>query len=480
MQSFRLIGSISRLVLFLAIVTGAIHADEISRPNILILLGDDIDRDTLGPWGGEAMTPHLDKLAADGIRFDNIYANVAMCAPFRQELYSGRTVWRTRAMPNHSRSVKGTKSLPHYLRPLGYRVGLLGKSHIGPKECYPFDRLGDLPKKEDANPLALKVAHDYIAEARDAGDPFCLVIASHDGHGPYTNGDPSAYDEPTLSLDADTIDTPIYRKDLARHFAEITHLDALLGQLRDLLAKEKLTDNTLVLFCSEQGNAFPFGKWTCFNDGLASGVVAALPGKIPAGTSCSQLSWIADIVPSLVEAARGEIAEGDFDGKSQWSNFVGGDESIHEYAYGAFINCNIIDNRKRIFPIRSIRDKRYSLIWSPRGTSEITSNTTLSQALEWIEAGEKTKGETNTAGSWVLAAKKSNSKADVAIVKRLHHRPEWALYDRESDTEELTNLISDPKAAPVLERMRGELKIWLESWGDADPVATEESFVKRR
>ena len=105
------------------------------HPNIVILLGDDIDRDTLGPWGGEAITPHLDQLAAEGVKFNRCYATVAMCAPFRQELYSGRTPWRTGAMPNHSQSSKDTKSLPHYLKPLGYRVALLGKGHIGPQEA---------------------------------------------------------------------------------------------------------------------------------------------------------------------------------------------------------------------------------------------------------------------------------------------------------------------------------------------------------
>ncbi|CAE7761404.1 unnamed protein product, partial [Symbiodinium microadriaticum] len=190
------------------------------HPNILILIGDDIDRDTLGPWGGAARTPHLDRLAKEGMRLDAVYANVAMCAPFRQELYSGRTAWRTRAMPNHSKSVEGTKSLPHYLEPLGYRVGLLGKTHIGPKDAYPFDYLGDVSKKEDGNPQLVKRATQYITQARDAGKPFCLVVASHDGHGPYTTGDPSQYDAATLPLEKDKIDTPAYRREFQQHLAE--------------------------------------------------------------------------------------------------------------------------------------------------------------------------------------------------------------------------------------------------------------------
>ena len=91
------------------------QVDAAAPPNILILLGDDIDKTSLGPWGGQAHTPHLDQLARDGVRLDCVYANVAMCAPFRQEFFSGQCAWRTGAMPNHSKSVAGTKSLPHYL-----------------------------------------------------------------------------------------------------------------------------------------------------------------------------------------------------------------------------------------------------------------------------------------------------------------------------------------------------------------------------
>lgn len=452
---------------------------EADRPNILILLGDDIDRDSLGPWGGQAQTPNLDQLAREGMRLDRVYCNVAMCAPFRQELYSGRCVWRTRAMPNHSRSVPGTKSLPHYLKPLGYRVGLLGKRHIGPKECYPFDNVGSLSKQENANPQAVKLARGYMTAAREAGQPFCLVVASHDAHGPYTTGDPSRYDPQELSLNADAIDTRAYRRELVQHYAEITNLDELLGQLRAVLAEEQLANNTLVLFCSEQGNAFPFSKWTCFDDGLATGVVASLPGVIPQGKSNTQLMWLADIAPTLLRAAGGQPQPQDFDGRSQWTNLTGGNEEVHQYAYGAFTNCNIIDNRERIFPIRSVRDQRYTLIWSPRHAEGITSNTTLTQALNWLENG-RTKGRPDTAGSWVLKAKKTKQQSDDRLVERLHHRPEWALYDRQADSEELENLIDKPELAPEVVRLKGALRAWLKRWDDANPVATERGFVKQK
>ena len=244
--------------LFLGDLLTAVDAAD--PPNILILLGDDIDKTSLGPWGGQAHTPHIDQLARDGVRLDCVYANVAMCAPFRQEFFSGQCAWRTGAMPNHSKSTAGTKSLPHYLQPLGYRVGLLGKKHIGPRDAYPFDDLGDLAKDRDANADAVMQAEKYIQKAVRANSPFCLVVASNDGHGPYTHGDRSRYASDTVQTPHDAIGTSQYKQQLGAHLAEVTNLDALLGQLRQILENEDISQNTLVIFCSEQGNAFPFSK----------------------------------------------------------------------------------------------------------------------------------------------------------------------------------------------------------------------------
>ncbi len=455
-------------------------AEDQVRPNIVVLIGDDIDRNSLGTWGGEIKTPHLDQLAADGLRLDRVYANVAMCAPFRQELYSGRVCWRTRAIPNHSRSVEGTQSIPHYLRPLGYQVGLAGKSHVGPQSAYPFDKLGgDMDKKLDNNALLLEKATAYATAARDEQKPFCIYIAANDGHGPYTTGDPSQYDASALTVPDDAIDTKEYRAELVAHYAEVTNLDKLLGDVRAMLKREGLADNTLVMYCSEQGSAFPFGKWTCYDDGLSSGVVMALPGLIPAGEVCDEICWMADFTPTFIEAAGGSVDPADFDGRSQWQNFTNPNESqaIHEYAYGAFTNCNIIDNRDRIFPIRSIRDSRYSLIWCPLGGGEdITSNTTLTKALVMLD-GTPAK-QPNTASSWVRKMQAVGRPRQEKLVNRLHQRPEWALYDRQTDPHELKNLIDDADSAEVADRLKNALSAWLEKWGDADPVATEKSFVK--
>lgn len=461
------------LVVFLLSLTSLL-AD---RPNFIFILGDDINRDNVGCYGGgvKCKTPHMDKLAADGVRFSKAYTSVAMCAPFRQELYSGRTPWRTKTLLNHSTSTADTKSLPHYLMPLGYRVALLGKGHIGPKKAYPFERLGDT----DDNEVFLERAKKFVAECHDKETPFCLIIASHDAHAPFTNGDSSVYEPSKLKLPPYWIDTPEFRNSLPGYLAEVTHFDSLVGEVRRHLDDTNLSKNTVLFACTEQGSQFPFAKWTCFDNGLHTGLIAYAPGRIPSGHVSDELLWMCDIAPTIVDLAGGQSTPRDFDGKSQLANLTGRPTRVHDYVFGAFSNKGIIDNRERIYPIRSVRDGRFSLIYSPKSTG-ITSNVTLTQALQLIEdspTSTNPRGKQVTVdgvASWVTT--KGNNHP---LVRQLNHRPKFALYDLKHDPYELHNLSEDPGHQETLRRMKAALLEFLELQGDADPVKTEAMARKR-
>lgn len=443
------------------------------RPNFIFVLGDDINRDNLGCYGGgvTCRTPHLDRLAAEGVRFAKAYTSVPMCAPFRQELFSGRTPWRTRAFLNHSKSTADTRSLPHYLKPLGYRVALLGKTHIGPKSCYPFEYLGDT----NDNEVFLKKATAFIRSCQQEFVPFCLMIASHDAHSPFTNGDASAYPPGQLKIPPYWIDTPELRQALPPYLAEVSNFDALVGEVREFLDQSELAQNSFLFACTEQGSQFPFAKWTCFDNGLHTGLLAYAPGRIPKGHVSDELFWMCDLAPTLLELAGGTINPAAFDGRSQAANLRGEKARVHDHIFGAFSNKGIIDNQDRIFPIRCVRDGRYSLIWSP-ATKGITSNVTLTGALARLKAGGETRESkaVHPAESWVVA-----KGPDDPMVRKLFHRPEFALYDLEKDPYELTNLAHDPAHAGALARLKTALMDHLRKHGDDDPVKTEHALTKK-
>ena len=106
------------LLTVLALPPCLAKTSESPKPTIVFILADDMNRDAWGIYGSvDCKTPNIDQLASDGLRLDRAYFSVFMCAPYRQELYSGRSPWPTGTLPNHSTSKLGTKSIPHYLKP---------------------------------------------------------------------------------------------------------------------------------------------------------------------------------------------------------------------------------------------------------------------------------------------------------------------------------------------------------------------------
>ena len=440
------------------------------RPNIIFVFADDVSRDTWGAYGSvDCKTPHIDRLAREGVRFDRAYCAVAMCAPFRQELFSGRSPWRTKAMPNHSTSSKDTRSIPHYLKPLGYDVHLIGKTHIGPKACYPFTyhEHGRGSRTANNNPDYLRTAGEIMDRHLKDNQPFCIFIASNDGHAPFTTGDPSAYQANKLTIPPYWIDVPELRQTLVDYYAEITNFDSLVGDLRAALEKRKLWDNTIFMVCSEQGSQLPFAKWTCYDNGLRTGLIAHWTAITKAGHVAEDLVSISDLAPTLVEAAGGRFKAEDFDGKSFLRMLKGESQTNHEFIMGAFINRHITDNKERVYPIRSLRTKRHALIFNPNFKQQ-TSNLTLSSALAMLNEGAGSDGE--IAAEWVV---KSMSDASLKpIVHKLHHRPEYEFYDLQEDPHELNNLIDDPAHQQSARALKAKLRQRLVELGDADPLTS--------
>ena len=155
--------------------------------------------------------------------------------------------------------------------------------------------------------------------------------------------------------------------------------------MRKELEKRKLWDNTIFMVCSEQGTQLPFAKWTCYDNGLRTGFVMRWAGVTPPGSVVKDSfppqtprppSWKRPEEPLSLAHATGWSFLPLLRGKEL--------EQTRKYVFGAFTNCRIIDNRERVYPIRSIRDRQFSLIYNPNHES-ITSNVSLSQALKMIK-----------------------------------------------------------------------------------------------
>ena len=411
------------------------------RPNILLFVADDMTYNDAGALGNaQVHTPNLDRLAEQGTTFTHTYTATAMCSPTRHMLYTGQYPVRSGAYPNHAKAKPGTKSVVHYLTGLGYRVGLAGKSHVAPEEVYPFEKVAG----RDLDPGRIG---EFIG--RDPRQPFALIVASTEPHQPWSKGDPSRYDAASLELPPWFVDTPETREALTRYYAEITFMDDQLGQVLDLLEEHATHQNTLTMFYSEQGISGPLAKWTLYEAGIRTSVVARWSRRIPAGQTSAALLQINDLLPTWIEAAGGAVPP-EIEGRSMLGLLLEPGPKHRDVVYGIQTTTGIIANLAP-YPIRSIRDERYKLIWNiaheNRFTNLVTEENRDGFYFSWRDAAE-------------------TDAAARALHERYQHRPEFEFFDLAEDPHELTNLADEPEHRGRMEALHAQLQAWMEDQGD--------------
>ncbi|NWK57592.1 sulfatase [Verrucomicrobiaceae bacterium N1E253] len=426
------------VILFLLLCLPLLGAE--SKPNIVYIMADDLTHRDLGCYGGQAHTPHIDALAKQGKRFTQCFQAAPMCSPTRHNIYTGLYPVKSGAYPNHTFAKSGTKSIVHYLKPLGYRVALSGKTHIAPKEVFPFEYSGK--KNPD-----MKAIDELMRDSKSSGKPFCLFACSNEPHTPWDKGDASRYPVDQIKLPPYYVDTPETRKGFAKYLAEITYYDSQVGQILALLDQHGLTENTLVMVTSEQGNSLPFAKWTCYDSGLQSGLVCRWPGVVEAGTSSDALVEFVDFTPTFIDAAGGS-RPATLDGQSLLPLLKGESNEHKDYVYG-IMTTRGIHSGSDYYGIRSVRSKSHKLIVN------------LSPEAEFSNTCMKTK----EFKSWEARAAAGDAHA-ATTVARYKKRPALELYDLTKDPFEMNNIASNPENAPLIAALRTQLETWMNSQGD--------------
>ena len=447
---------IMRLLLMVSVslFTTFIRA-EVSSPNILIIVADDCTYNDLPLYGGQnAKTPNIDVLAARGLTFNQAYLASAMCQPCRSELYSGQYPLSNGCAWNHSASRPDTKSLPHYLRPLGYRVGIAGKVHVKPAQAFPFDGVAGFEKSCVRNPTQshdLAGIREYMSA--DSNSPFCLVVALVEPHVPWVMGDASKYPPGKIKLPANLADTPETRKHFSDYLAEITYMDGQVGDILTTLKDSGLEKDTLVIFTSEQGSQFPGCKWTNWNTGLHTALIASWSDNISEGERTDALVQYADILPTLVDLAGGEKLTS-VDGSSFLEVLKGEKNNHREFAYG--MHNNLPEGPS--YPIRSITDGRFRYIRN------------LSPGELYIEKHLMGGGRFNNPywATWMGSDFIQNPKSYDRI-KRYMLRPAEQLYHTQEEPYELHNIAGDSGYGEIKGKLSSALDLWMTS--QLDPGA---------
>ncbi|WP_236622022.1 sulfatase-like hydrolase/transferase [Novipirellula maiorica] len=411
-----------------------------AKPNFLFIIADDCTFRDIGCYGGQAKTPNIDRLASQGVRMKRCFQAAPMCSPTRHNIYTGLYPVKSGAYPNHTFIKDGVQSVVHHLKPLGYRVALSGKRHISPEEAFPFEYSGK--KNPDMN--AIK---NLFQESSESRTPFCQFICSNEPHAPWNKGDASAYPPADVKLPPYFVDTPKTREEFSKYLAEITYYDDQVGQVLALLKKHNLENNTVVMVVSEQGNSFPFAKWTCYDHGLQSAMIVRWPGKVAAGSQSNAMVEYVDVLPTFLEAAGGDIPDV-LDGKSMLGVLTGKTDHHKNYVFGIQTSRGIFAGPDH-YGIRSVRSSQLKLIHNLDPDARFYNSIDKKEFFR----------------EWKTMAAEDDAHA-TALVNRYYNRPEFELYDIVADPLEQNNLAADPKYASEISSLKSQLAQWMKSQGD--------------
>lgn len=288
-------------------------------PNILLITADDLGCQLSCYGETRFVTPQLDALAAEGIRFANFYVAQASCSASRSSLLTG--LW-----PHQNgqyglahlgfRMPSGLPNLPVLLQKAGYRTGIIGKLHVEPAAEFPWDWM---PAKEKMAALPTRnvrwvaqQSREFFSEAKKDGRPFFYYVNFFDPHGPYAVSANQVDGLPEKPLQAADIREayPLWMTDEAarkRTTATISNtilrLDAGMGLLLAELKAAGLAESTLLVFLGDNGLPVLRGKTTSYEAGVHVPLLVRWPGTAKGGQVCQELVSEIDLMPTLLQAA---------------------------------------------------------------------------------------------------------------------------------------------------------------------------------
>lgn len=421
-------------------------------PDIVVFISDDhgvLDSTVYG--ASDVETPSMDRLAKAGLTFDRAFVASPSCAPSRAALLTGLMPARNGAEANHSKPRPDLRTLPAYLQALGYEVVAFGKvAHYKYTADYGFDHFAHDTFHDD---VAIARGIEWLRR-RKPGKPLCILFGTNWPHVPWPEGGEGAA-TPVRRVPPTHVDTPQTREMRAKYHAAVRRMDRELGEVYDA-AREVLGPDTFFLFSADHGAQWPFAKWTLYDAGIRTPMIAVWPGKVAAGARTdAMVSWV-DLLPTLIEVGGGQVPPG-LDGRS-FAGVLLGKAATHR---DRIFTTHTSDPPMNVYPMRSVRTADWKYIRNLQPDRTFTTH---------IDRGKPVDGAGYFA-SW--REKAATDPAAAAVVARYHQRPAEELYDLRADPEELRNLAGDPRHAERLRTLRAEMDAWMAASGDQGRVPGE-------
>jgi N-sulfoglucosamine sulfohydrolase len=438
------------------------------RPNLVLIVADDMGL-TLGAYGDKnAKTPHLDRLAAEGTRFTHAFCTTASCSPSRSVILTGlhnhaSGQYGLQHAAHHFETFSTVRSLPVLLREAGYRTARIGKFHVGPESVYQFEEVitGDGGGR---NPMAMAERTRTFLEAK-SDRPFFLYFCTADPHrsgeagkkeplapdrfgnaGSHQGVEEVRYEPGQLVVPPFLPDTPACRAELAEYYQSVSRVDQGVGRLLKLIEETGQGNDTVVMFLSDNGIPFPGAKTTQYEPGIRLPLIVRAPGHPKGGiVSRAMVSWT-DIAPTLLDfAGMDPPTQPAMHGRS----FRAAIETVDLAGWDEVYGSHTFHEVTMYYPMRVVRTRRHKLIQN------------IAHPLSYPFASDL-----HGSATWQGVLKDGLSTYGRRSVKDFLARPRWELYDLEADPDEIKNLAEDPQSRDTLAALKAKLKAFQERTKD--------------
>jgi N-sulfoglucosamine sulfohydrolase len=444
------------VMLFMVSCTIGEKDSKSSKPlNVLLITADDLNYNSIGSYGNTIpnITPNIDRLAKQGMRFSHAYMNIAVCQPSRQSFMTGRYPHNNGA-PGFDPIDRDVPTLQEELNKVGYLNGVIGKEeHLKPMDKFYWDFC--IREEDVASGLGIgrdpelyyKYALDFFSRAKQDNKPFFLTANSHDPHRPFADSDEEKkywgddlpkfsrrINEEEVTIPGFLFDLPEVRKELAEYYTSVHRCDETVGAILKALDDSGFSDNTIVMFVSDNGMAVPFAKSNCYLNSNKTPWIVRWPGQVQAGKidSTHFISGI-DYMPTILHALHLSKVR-NMDGYSFLPILKGEQQKQRTEVFTEF---------NKIFagieyPMRSIQDKKYGYIVN-----------------FWADGEKQIRGD--AMGGRTFKAMNEAALSNKAIAERVElykYRVPEELYDFEKDPDGLVNLIDKPELQDELKKLK--------------------------
>jgi len=472
---------IATALIALSLLPQAAFAQQ-DRPNILLITADDMNWDSLGCFGCplEGVSPNLDRLATQGVRFDQAYVNIAICQPCRASIMTARYPHRSGAL-GFDEINPGVPTLPETLRSAGYYSACIGKAvHTVPsRHATAFDVTYDMADLGYGRSPALyqQAFSGAIDASRESGKPFFINLNTHDPHRPFANspqeqrdrrpraweGVPlvaNPYQPDEVPLPGFLPDLPEIRLEMSEYFTSVRRCDEIVGVVLEQLDAAGLADNTVVIFLSDNGIAVPFAKTNCWLNSNRTPLIIRWPGVADAGTVVDQKMVAAiDLAPTILDIVGLENLEG-ADGQS-FRGLIDPDVSSDGVGRDrVFVYLNAPFSHQP-FPMRGMIMPTMGYIWNG-----------------WADGQREFRNESMSGRTFPAMQRAAADDPAIAarVLSYLYRTPE-EFYLYEEDPDALNNLIDSP-VHPEIDYVRAQMLEQMERTSDPQLEAYDTFLVE--